>query len=37
MSENWAEDITEMHEHYGVLEKVQEFDAEKLKKFLVLL
>ena len=34
MSDNWVEDIAEMHDHYGVLKKVQEFDAEKLKKFL---
>lgn len=34
MSENWVADIAEMHDKYGVLEKVQRFDAEKLKKFL---
>lgn len=34
MSENWVADIAEMHDKYGVLEKVQKFDAEKLKKFL---
>lgn len=34
MSSNWAEDITEMHEKYGVFEKVQTFDKAKLNKFL---
>ena len=34
MSDNWVGDIAEMHDKYGVLEKVQKFDAEKLKKFL---
>jgi len=34
MSDNWAEDIAEMHDKYGVLQKVQEFDNEKLNKFL---
>ena len=34
MSRAWAEDICEMHEKYGVFEKVQAFDKEKLNKFL---
>jgi hypothetical protein len=34
MSSDWAEDITEMHEKYGVFEKVQTFDKAKLNKFL---
>ena len=34
MSRAWAEDICEMHEKYGVFEKVQQFDKEKLNKFL---
>lgn len=34
MSENWVWDIEDMHTKYGVNEKVREFDAEKLKKFL---
>ena len=34
MSRAWAEDICEMHEKYGVFEKVQQFDKEKLTKFL---
>lgn len=34
MLTDWAGDIANMHKHYGVKEKVQNFDAEKLKKFL---
>jgi predicted HAD superfamily Cof-like phosphohydrolase len=34
MSEDWVRDIAGMHNYYGVNEKVQEFDAEKLKQFL---
>ena len=34
MSNNWAHDIMMMHEKYGVFEKVQAFDKEKLNKFL---
>jgi hypothetical protein len=34
MSNNWAHDIMVMHEKYGVFEKVQAFDKEKLNKFL---
>jgi predicted HAD superfamily Cof-like phosphohydrolase len=34
VSRAWAEDICEMHEKYGVFEKVQQFDKEKLTKFL---
>lgn len=34
MSMNWVWDIEDMHRKYGVNEKVREFDAEKLKKFL---
>jgi len=34
MSENWVRDIAGMHKHYGVNEKVQDFDAAKLKLFL---
>lgn len=34
MSSNWVWDIEDMHTKYGVNEKVREFDAEKLKKFL---
>ena len=34
MSINWAHDIMMMHEKYGVFEKVQAFDKEKLNKFL---
>ena len=34
MSENWVNDIELMHAHYGVNEKVSEFDKEKLKQFL---
>ena len=34
MSEDWVRDINGMHRYYGVNEKVQDFDAEKLKQFL---
>ena len=34
MSEDWVRDISGMHRYYGVNEKVNEFDAEKLKQFL---
>jgi len=34
MSINWAHDINMMHEKYGVYDKVQTFDKEKLNKFL---
>ncbi len=34
MSKDWIRDITEMHQKYGVNEKVNEFDSEKLQKFL---
>ena len=34
MSKDWIKDITEMHQKYGVNEKVNQFDSEKLKKFL---
>lgn len=34
MSKDWIKDITEMHQKYGVNEKVIQFDSEKLKKFL---
>jgi hypothetical protein len=34
MSEDWVRDISEMHQYYGVNEKVQNFDTEKLKQFL---
>ena len=34
MSINWAHDIMVMHEKYGVFDKVQAFDKEKLNKFL---
>ena len=33
MSENWVADIAEMHDKYGVLEKVQKFDKKKLEQF----
>jgi hypothetical protein len=32
MSNNWAHDIMIMHEKYGVFDKVQAFDKEKLNK-----
>lgn len=34
MSDNWSHDIMIMHEKYGVFDKVQAFDKEKLNKFL---
>ena len=34
MSINWAHDIMVMHEKYGVFDKIQAFDKEKLNKFL---
>ena len=34
MSKNWCKDIAEMHAKFGVNEKVNTFDAEKLGKFL---
>lgn len=34
MSEDWVRDIAGMHRYYGVNEKVNEFDKEKLKQFL---
>lgn len=34
MSEDWVRDIAGMHRYYGVNEKVQEFDKEKLQQFL---
>ena len=34
MSEDWVRDISGMHRYYGVNEKVQDFDADKLKQFL---
>jgi len=34
MSDNWSHDIMIMHEKYGVWDKVQAFDKEKLNKFL---
>ena len=34
MLNDWVGDISQMHEHYGVKEKVVQFDPEKLKKFL---
>jgi predicted HAD superfamily Cof-like phosphohydrolase len=33
MSKNWVKDIAQMHEKYGVNEKVNEFDNEKLIEF----
>jgi predicted HAD superfamily Cof-like phosphohydrolase len=33
MSKNWIKDIAQMHEKYGVNEKVNEFDKEKLREF----
>jgi len=33
MLNDWVRDISQMHEHYGVKEKVAQFDPEKLKKF----
>ena len=34
MSAIWFQDIADMHTKYGVNKKVNEFDAEKLRKFL---
>lgn len=34
MSRDWVDDIAVMHDHYGVNEKVIDFDAEKIKQFL---
>ena len=34
MSKDLVADIAEMHKHYGVNEKVREFDSEKLKAFI---
>jgi predicted HAD superfamily Cof-like phosphohydrolase len=34
MSEDWVRDIAGMHKYYGVNEKVNDFDVEKLKQFL---
>jgi len=34
MSEDWVRDIAGMHKYYGVNEKVNDFDAEKLQQFL---
>ena len=34
MSKDWVKDISEMHQYYGVNEKVQNFDTEELKQFL---
>lgn len=34
MSEDWVRDIAGMHRYYGVNEKVNEFDKEKLQQFL---
>lgn len=34
MSEDWVRDIAGMHNYYGVNEKVNNFDAEKLQQFL---
>ncbi len=34
MSKDWVKDISKMHQYYGVNEKVQNFDTEKLKQFL---
>lgn len=34
MSRIWYWDIEDMHEKYGVNEKVREFDADKLRQFL---
>jgi predicted HAD superfamily Cof-like phosphohydrolase len=33
MSKNWVKDIVQMHKKYGVNEKVNEFDKEKLLEF----
>ena len=34
MITNWVYDIADIHDKYGVNEKVREFDSEKLKQFL---
>lgn len=34
MSNDWCYDIAVMHKHYGVNEKVRNFDKDKLRKFL---
>lgn len=34
MSGIWYQDIADMHDKFGVNKKVNQFDAEKLKKFL---
>lgn len=34
MSQNWAQDIADMHTKFGVNSVVREFDAEKLHKML---
>lgn len=34
MSKNWVRDIADMHTKFGVNDKVREFDADKLKKFM---
>ena len=33
MSKNWVKDIAQMHEKFGVNEKVNQFDNEKLIEF----
>lgn len=34
MSENWVQDIKDMHDKFGVNPVVRSFDADKLKKYL---
>jgi len=34
MSQNWVQDINDMHKHYGVHEAIKKLDADKLKQFL---
>ena len=34
MSDNWVQDIEDMHTKFGVNEKVRTFDKDKLKQFL---
>lgn len=34
MLNDWVGDIADMHDHYEVRDKVEQFDAEKLRKFL---
>jgi predicted HAD superfamily Cof-like phosphohydrolase len=34
MSKDWVSDIIKMHDHYGIKEKIDKFDNEKLKLFL---